>query len=180
MRDRAACSPGQRAVDSCGTHASARASPGHSSRQADPGGVSGCGPISASFGPDDDQAGHRLGCATEDSDVSRRSASSTTLRNTAESSCYGQIPRGFSMKADIVSLAGTRELAAANPEVRTSGIAYVLKAYARTSETFITNEIHLLETLGLELKIFSIKKLEKQKHHATLATITAPVTYLPQ
>lgn len=59
-------------------------------------------------------------------------------------------------------------------------IAYVLKGFPRTSETFITNEIHLLETLGLNLEIFSIKKLSGQKHHAVVDAIKAPVTYLPQ
>ncbi len=59
-------------------------------------------------------------------------------------------------------------------------VAYVLKGFPRTSETFITNEIHLLETLGLKLSIFSIKKLEGQKQHAVVDAIKAPVTYLPQ
>ncbi|WP_020482008.1 glycosyltransferase [Methylomonas sp. MK1] len=59
-------------------------------------------------------------------------------------------------------------------------VAYILKGFPRTSETFITNEIHLLETLGLELSIFSIKQLEGQKHHAVVDAIRAPVTYLPQ
>lgn len=59
-------------------------------------------------------------------------------------------------------------------------VAYVLKGYPRTSETFITNEIYILETLGLKLSVFSIKKLEGQKHHAVVDSITAPVTYLPQ
>ena len=59
-------------------------------------------------------------------------------------------------------------------------IAYVLKGFPRTSETFITNEIHLLETLGINLAIFSIKQLSGQKHHAVVDAIKAPVTYLPQ
>lgn len=59
-------------------------------------------------------------------------------------------------------------------------IAYVLKGYPRTSETFIANEIHLLETLGIKLSIFSIKKLEGQKQHAVVDAINAPVNYLPQ
>ncbi|MGZ0080196.1 glycosyltransferase family 4 protein [Methylomonas sp. TEB] len=59
-------------------------------------------------------------------------------------------------------------------------VAYILKGFPRTSETFITNEIHLLETLGLKLSIFSIKQLEGQKHHAVVDQIKAPVTYLPQ
>ena len=59
-------------------------------------------------------------------------------------------------------------------------IAYILKGYPRTSETFITNEIRLLEKMGVGLSIFSVKKLEGQKNHAMVKDITAPVTYLPQ
>jgi glycosyltransferase involved in cell wall biosynthesis len=60
-----------------------------------------------------------------------------------------------------------------------SEIGYVLKGFARTSETFITNEIYLLEKLGLKLSIFSFIKLEGQKRHAVIDAIQAPVTYLP-
>ena len=67
----------------------------------------------------------------------------------------------------------------ASPRIAGSEIAYVLKAFGRTSETFITNEIHLLETLGLPLRIFSLKKLEEQRNHATIAKIKARVTFLP-
>jgi glycosyltransferase involved in cell wall biosynthesis len=59
-------------------------------------------------------------------------------------------------------------------------VAYILKGFPRTSETFISNEIHLLETLGLNLSIYSIKKLEGQKNHGVVDAIRAPVTYLPQ
>ncbi len=62
---------------------------------------------------------------------------------------------------------------------RESEIGYILKGFARTSETFITNEIHLLEKLGLKLAIFSLIKLEGQKRHAVVDAIQAPVTYLP-
>src|SRR5207237_652109 len=58
-------------------------------------------------------------------------------------------------------------------------IAYVLKAFPRTSETFITNEIYLLETLGVSLSIFSVKRLDHQKLHGNVARIQAPITYLP-
>ena len=61
-----------------------------------------------------------------------------------------------------------------------SQIGYILKGYPRTSETFITNEIHLLETLGLKLSIFSIKRLTGQQRHAVVNAIRAPVIYLPQ
>ncbi|MBL8202843.1 MAG: glycosyltransferase family 4 protein [Blastocatellia bacterium] len=60
-----------------------------------------------------------------------------------------------------------------------SEIGYILKGFARTSETFITNEIYLLEKLGLKLSIFSLIKLEGQKRHAVVDAIKAPVTYLP-
>ncbi|MEQ1485349.1 glycosyltransferase family 4 protein [Methyloglobulus sp.] len=59
-------------------------------------------------------------------------------------------------------------------------IGYILKGYPRTSETFITNEIRLLEKMGVGLSIFSVKKLEGQKNHAMVKDIKAPVTYLPQ
>jgi glycosyltransferase involved in cell wall biosynthesis len=59
-------------------------------------------------------------------------------------------------------------------------VAYILKAFGRTSETFISNEIYLLEQLGLRLRIFSLKRLEGQKQHAKLSAIESPVTYLPE
>lgn len=59
-------------------------------------------------------------------------------------------------------------------------VAYILKGYPRTSETFITNEIRLLENMGVGLSIFSVKKLQGQKNHAMVNDIKAPVTYLPQ
>jgi glycosyltransferase involved in cell wall biosynthesis len=59
-------------------------------------------------------------------------------------------------------------------------IGYILKGYPRTSETFITNEIFLLENEGVHLSIFSLKKLEGQKLHGVVGKIKAPVTYLPE
>jgi glycosyltransferase involved in cell wall biosynthesis len=59
-------------------------------------------------------------------------------------------------------------------------IGYILKGYPRTSETFITNEIRLLENMGLKMSIFSVKKLEGQKNHAMVSNIKTSVTYLPQ
>jgi glycosyltransferase involved in cell wall biosynthesis len=59
-------------------------------------------------------------------------------------------------------------------------IGYILKGYPRTSETFITNEIRLLENMGLKMSIFSVKKLEGEKNHAMVNNIKTPVTYLPQ
>lgn len=59
-------------------------------------------------------------------------------------------------------------------------IGYVLKGYPRTSETFITNEIFLLERAGLRLSIFSLIRLTGQKQHGVVSRIQAPVTYLPE
>jgi glycosyltransferase involved in cell wall biosynthesis len=58
-------------------------------------------------------------------------------------------------------------------------IGYILKGYLRTSETFITSEISLLEDAGLKLHIFSLKKLEGQQPHAVADRISAAVTFLP-
>lgn len=59
-------------------------------------------------------------------------------------------------------------------------IGYILKGFARTSETFISNEIHLLEEAGVRISIFSFKKLEGQQRHGVSQRIKAHVTYLPE
>jgi glycosyltransferase involved in cell wall biosynthesis len=59
-------------------------------------------------------------------------------------------------------------------------IGYVLKSYPRMSETFIANEIYLLEQLGLNLSLFSILDRRDPQRHAVVDAIRAPVEYLPQ
>lgn len=59
-------------------------------------------------------------------------------------------------------------------------VAYVLKAFGRTSETFISNEIRLLEQLGVPLRIFSLKTLKDQRLHGSVRAIESPVCYLPE
>lgn len=59
-------------------------------------------------------------------------------------------------------------------------IGYVLKSYPRMSETFIANEIYLLERLGLRLRLFSILDLSDPQRHAVVDATRAPVDYLPQ
>jgi len=61
-----------------------------------------------------------------------------------------------------------------------SAIGYILKSYPRMSETFIANEIYLLEKLGLKLRLFSILDLSDPQRHAVVDATRAPVTYLPQ
>ncbi|MGH9851265.1 MAG: glycosyltransferase family 4 protein [Blastocatellia bacterium] len=59
-------------------------------------------------------------------------------------------------------------------------IGYVLKSYPRMSETFIANEIYLLEKLGLKLRLFSILKRNDPQRHAVVNATRAPLHYLPQ
>jgi hypothetical protein len=59
-------------------------------------------------------------------------------------------------------------------------IGYVLKSYPRMSETFIANEIYLLERLGLKLRLFSILDRRDPQRHAVVDATRAPVDYLPQ
>jgi glycosyltransferase involved in cell wall biosynthesis len=59
-------------------------------------------------------------------------------------------------------------------------IAYIMKGFPRVSEVFISNEISLLERLGLSLRIFAIKGLSEKKVHGVVENIRAEVTYLPE
>ncbi len=58
-------------------------------------------------------------------------------------------------------------------------IAYVLKRYPRLSETFITNEIRVIERLGTSLHIFSLLPPEPPPHHPMVADVAAPVHAIP-
>ena len=58
-------------------------------------------------------------------------------------------------------------------------VGYVLKGYGRTSETFISNEIALLEEAGVSIHIFSLKRLTDEVAHGVTRRIGVPVTYLP-
>lgn len=61
-----------------------------------------------------------------------------------------------------------------------SEIGYILKVYPRASETFIANEIYLLESLGLSLSIFSVKNPVREQNHAVVGNIKAAVHYIPE
>jgi glycosyltransferase involved in cell wall biosynthesis len=56
----------------------------------------------------------------------------------------------------------------------------VLKGYPRISESFISSEILLLESLGLDMEIFSLRRPREPFTHASVQAIRAPVTYLPE
>jgi glycosyltransferase involved in cell wall biosynthesis len=61
-----------------------------------------------------------------------------------------------------------------------SGIGYVMMAYARVDDAFITNEIYLLERMGLKLHVFSVKQpVDNARRHASVEQIQATVTSLP-
>lgn len=58
-------------------------------------------------------------------------------------------------------------------------IGFILKGYPRLSETFITNEILLLEQLGYKLHIFALRNPGEAKVHESVRRIQARVTYIP-
>ena len=57
-------------------------------------------------------------------------------------------------------------------------IGYVVKMFPRLSETFILNEILELESRGVEVVIFSLKKPNEGRFHPQLAILKASVIYL--
>lgn len=59
-------------------------------------------------------------------------------------------------------------------------IGMILKGYPRISETFISNEILLLEELGFSFHIVSMRKPRESFTHRSVAGIRARVDYLPE
>lgn len=57
-------------------------------------------------------------------------------------------------------------------------VGYVAKMFPRLSETFILNEILELESRGVEVVIFSLKKPNEGRFHPQLAKLKAQVLYL--
>jgi glycosyltransferase involved in cell wall biosynthesis len=62
---------------------------------------------------------------------------------------------------------------------RTPVLGLVLKGYPRISETFISNEILLLEQRGIRIHIFSMRHPREAFTHASVRRIKARVDYLP-
>ncbi len=54
-------------------------------------------------------------------------------------------------------------------------IAYVLKVYPRTSQTFVLTEILAHERAGLAIDIFSLRRTDDTRFHAALAKVQSPV-----
>jgi len=59
--------------------------------------------------------------------------------------------------------------------ITTPRIAYVLKVYPRTSQTFVLTEILAHERAGLEMDIFSLRRTDDTRFHAALARVQSPV-----
>ena len=55
----------------------------------------------------------------------------------------------------------------------------ILKGYPRISETFISNEILLLEARGIKVHIISMRQPRESFHHDSIKNIKAGVDYLP-
>ncbi len=58
-------------------------------------------------------------------------------------------------------------------------LGMVLKGYPRISETFISNEILLLEEMGIRVRIFSMRHPRESFSHKSVKQIKARVDYLP-
>jgi glycosyltransferase involved in cell wall biosynthesis len=56
----------------------------------------------------------------------------------------------------------------------------ILKGYPRISETFISNEILLLENLGFAVHLFSMRRPRENFSHESVKKIRAKVNYLPE
>ena len=59
-------------------------------------------------------------------------------------------------------------------------LGYILKGYPRISETFISNEILLLEQLGFRLSLFSMRQPRESFTHRSINEIKAKAAYLPE
>ncbi len=58
-------------------------------------------------------------------------------------------------------------------------LGYILKGYPRISETFISNEILLLERLGFRMRLFPMRHPREDFCHDSVKQIQAQVDYLP-
>lgn len=61
-----------------------------------------------------------------------------------------------------------------------TSLGFVLKGFPRISETFISNEIRLLEQRGFRIHIYSMRHPRESFTHESVKAIRAKVTYLPQ
>lgn len=64
--------------------------------------------------------------------------------------------------------------------MKSTAIGFVLKGYPRVSETFIAQEIYLLEQQGFKIEILSMRKAREPERQPIVSLIKAPVTYIPE
>ncbi|MGE0633624.1 MAG: colanic acid biosynthesis glycosyltransferase WcaL, partial [Pseudobdellovibrionaceae bacterium] len=62
----------------------------------------------------------------------------------------------------------------------TREIAYVLKGYPRLSETFIAQEIYMLEQRGYRITILSMRQAREKEKQPIVDMIKARVVYIPE
>ena len=72
------------------------------------------------------------------------------------------------------------EASAVAPSRSRGTVGFVLKGFPRISETFISNEIRLLEEQGFDIHIYSMRAPRENFTHASVRAIRAGVTYLPE
>ncbi len=87
-------------------------------------------------------------------------------------------PHGGEGCCDRLTMPRARDVES-RPDRWSGEVAYVLMGYPRISETFITQEIHLLETLGAKLRLFAVKNGDTDQVQDNVSRIRAPLTYLP-
>lgn len=66
------------------------------------------------------------------------------------------------------------------PDRDAGAVAYVVMGFPRISETFISNEILLLESLGTRLRVYAVKHGDEDRVHASVSRLQSPVVYLPR
>jgi glycosyltransferase involved in cell wall biosynthesis len=59
-------------------------------------------------------------------------------------------------------------------------VAFILKGYPRLSETLIAQEIRSLERMGLDIRLYAMRRPTDAKRHPVHDEIRAPVVYLPE
>ncbi len=67
-----------------------------------------------------------------------------------------------------------------HPTSQVPVLGMILKGYPRISETFISNEIALLEGLGFSVHLFSMRRPRENFSHESVKKIRAKVDYLPE
>jgi glycosyltransferase involved in cell wall biosynthesis len=65
-------------------------------------------------------------------------------------------------------------------QIRQPALGMILKGYPRISETFISNEIRLLEKLGFKIHLISMRQPRENFTHDSVKEIQASVDYLPE